>query len=82
MRTPKDILESRQLAFRNFFVTQRHPATDRFMTVPGAPYRLSATPWKAGAGAPRLGEHTNEILDDLGYDALARAALLKAKVIN
>jgi benzylsuccinate CoA-transferase BbsE subunit len=82
VRTPKDILESRQLAFRNFFVTQHHPATNRLMTVPGAPYRLSATPWKAGSGAPRLGEHTNEILEGLGYDAVTRAALLKAKVIN
>jgi benzylsuccinate CoA-transferase BbsE subunit len=80
--TPKDILESRQLAFRNFFVTQRHPQTDRLMTVPGAPYRFSATPWKSGYSSPRLGEHTNEILRDLGYDAVTRAALLKAKVIN
>jgi len=82
VRTPKDILESRQLAFRDFFVTQRHAPSDRLMTVPGAPYRLSVTPWKAGSSAPRLGEHTNEILDDLGYPAMARAALLKAKVIN
>jgi benzylsuccinate CoA-transferase BbsE subunit len=52
------------------------------MIVPGAPYRLSATPWKVGSGAPRLGEHTNEILEVLGYDAVARAALLKAMVIN
>jgi benzylsuccinate CoA-transferase BbsE subunit len=82
VRTPKDILESRQLAFRNFFVTQRHLQTDRLMIVPGAPYRFSATPWKSGPGSPRLGEHTNEILRDLGYDAVARAALLKVKVIN
>jgi benzylsuccinate CoA-transferase BbsE subunit len=82
VRTPKDILESRQLAFRNFFVTQRHRQTDRLMTVPGAPYRFSVTPWKSEGGSPRLGEHTNEILNDLGYDAIARAALLKARVIN
>ena len=82
VRTPRDILESRQLAFRDFFVTQRHPQTDRLMTVPGAPYRFSATPWKAGCISPRLGEHTDEILHGLGYDAVARAALLKAKVIN
>jgi benzylsuccinate CoA-transferase BbsE subunit len=82
VHTPKDILESRQLEFRNFFVTQQHPQTDRLMTVPGAPYRFSATPWKSGGVSPRLGEHTNEILEGLGYDAVARAALLKARVIN
>lgn len=32
---------------------------------PGAPYRLSATPWSAGKRAPHLGEHTEELLRDL-----------------
>ncbi|WP_426440367.1 CaiB/BaiF CoA transferase family protein [Bradyrhizobium genosp. P] len=80
--TPKDILESRQLAYRNFFVSQRHEQTGRLMSVPGAPYRLTATPWMAAGPSPRLGEHTADILSELGYDAAARAALLKLRVIN
>jgi benzylsuccinate CoA-transferase BbsE subunit len=82
VRTPKDILESRQLAYRDFFVSQRHAQTGRAMRVPGAPYRLTATPWAAAGPSPRLGEHTADILDELGYDATARAALLKTRVIN
>ena len=82
VRTPKDILESRQLAYRDFFVSQRHAQTGRVMMVPGAPYRLTATPWAAAGPSPRLGEHTADILDELGYDATARAALLKTRVIN
>jgi benzylsuccinate CoA-transferase BbsE subunit len=82
VRTPKDILESRQLSYRNFFVSQQHHQSGRIMVVPGAPYRLTATPWTAAGPSPRLGEHTADILDALGYDAAARAALLKAGVIN
>jgi benzylsuccinate CoA-transferase BbsE subunit len=80
--TPKDILESRQLAYRNFFVSQRHKQSGRVMSVPGAPYRLTATPWTAAGPSPRLGEHTADILDELGYDAAACAALLKTRVVN
>jgi benzylsuccinate CoA-transferase BbsE subunit len=82
VRTPKDIVESRQLAYRKFFVSQRHEQTGRVMSVPGAPYRLTATPWSAAGPSPRLGEHTADILDELGYDAAERAALLKLRVIN
>jgi benzylsuccinate CoA-transferase BbsE subunit len=82
VRTPKDILESRQLAYRDFFVSQRHAQTGRVMKVPGAPYRLTATPWAVTGPSPRLGEHTADILDELGYDAAERAALLKTRVIN
>lgn len=80
--TPKDILESRQLAYRNFFVSQRHKQSGRVMSVPGAPYRLTATPWTVAGPSPRLGEHTADILDELGYDAAACAALLKTRVVN
>lgn len=82
VRTPKDILESRQLAYRNFFVSQRHEQTGRVMSVPGAPYRLTATPWAVAGPSPRMGEHTEEILSELGYDGVARAAFLKLGVIN
>ena len=29
---------------------------------PGAPYRLSKSPWRLGRSAPRLGEHNDEVL--------------------
>jgi benzylsuccinate CoA-transferase BbsE subunit len=82
INTPQDILASRQLDYRRFFISQEHTASGRRLIVPGAPYRLVATPWRQARPAPRLGEHTCEILAGLGYDAMARAALLKSGVIN
>jgi crotonobetainyl-CoA:carnitine CoA-transferase CaiB-like acyl-CoA transferase len=50
-------------------------------------YRMVASPVRSGGAvtptrpAPKLGEHTEEILRGLGYDAARLAALRKAKVI-
>ena len=82
INTPRDILANRQLDYRGFFVQQQHTPSGRSLTVPGAPYKLSATPWRQARPAPRLGEHTTEILAELGYDRVARAALLKSGVVN
>ena len=43
------------------------------VTVPGAPYKLSATPWTLRAPAPCLGQHTAEVLAEIGLDAAALA---------
>lgn len=82
VNTPRDILTSRQLDYRGFFVAQDHTPSGRKLVVPGAPYRLDATPWRQTRPAPRLGEHTSEILAALGYGPAARAALLKSGVVN
>jgi benzylsuccinate CoA-transferase BbsE subunit len=35
--------------------------------MPGAPYKLSETPWALRKRAPRLGEHTRDILAWAGF---------------
>lgn len=79
--TTADLLQNRQLAFRGFFEQTPHPYTGRTLTVPGAPYRLSAAPWSLGRPAPRLGEHTAEVFARLGVDAERQAVLLREGVI-
>ena len=65
--TMGDLLASPHLKARGFFVTLDVPGAR--VPAPGAPYRLSATPWAIRRPAPRLGEHTEEILRSVGADA-------------
>jgi len=48
---------------------------------PGLPIELSETPGSYRRPAPRIGEHTDQILRRLGYDAAAIAVLRAEGVI-
>jgi len=82
IQTPSDLVGDRQLAHRGFFVPLQHPASGRTLTVPGAPYALSQTPWRLAGSAPRLGEHTAQVLGELGIAAGEMAALLQSGAIH
>jgi crotonobetainyl-CoA:carnitine CoA-transferase CaiB-like acyl-CoA transferase len=70
--TMGDLLASPHLRARGFFATVEHPVAG-LVTVPGAPYRLGATPWVLRAPAPCLGQHTEEILAEVGLDGRTSA---------
>jgi crotonobetainyl-CoA:carnitine CoA-transferase CaiB-like acyl-CoA transferase len=76
--TMSDLLDSQHLKARGFFVEVAHPAAGK-LTQPGAPYKLSATPWEIRAPAPALGQHNDAVLGErLGLDL---AALKEAGVV-
>ncbi len=60
VNTMQDIVDSPQLAARAFFAEVDDPALGR-LRVPGAPLKLSATPWQARP-APTIGQHNDDIL--------------------
>jgi crotonobetainyl-CoA:carnitine CoA-transferase CaiB-like acyl-CoA transferase len=59
-----DLVEDRQLAARGFFAPVAEPRARRTVRMPGAWARLSLTPLRAPAPAPRMGEHTAEVLSE------------------
>jgi len=64
--SPEDLLNDPHYQARGFWVEIEHPETGK-LTYPGAPFKMSETPWEAGR-APRLGEHNEEIYcQRLGY---------------
>ena len=81
VRTPRDVINDEQLAFREFFVELDHPAVGK-LKYPGAPCKFSATPWRAHTPAPLLGEHNDEVLANmLGYSQSDIVKLEQAGVI-
>ncbi|MBG9387394.1 CaiB/BaiF CoA transferase family protein [Caenimonas aquaedulcis] len=64
--TPADLLENPQLQARGHFVPFTHPLLEQAASMPGAPYVMSGTPWQVRRPAPALGEHTVEVLNEIG----------------
>jgi len=65
---------------RDYFVRVSHPVLGA-VTMPGAPYRMSVTPWHAGP-PPRLGEHNAAVYGDgLGLSPADLAAYAEQGII-
>ncbi|PZW38896.1 benzylsuccinate CoA-transferase BbsE subunit [Humitalea rosea] len=79
--TPADLVENPQLQARGHFVPFTHPLVAQAARMPGAPYVLSETPWKVRRPAPRLGEHTAEVLAEIGIAPDEVARLFSAGVV-
>jgi len=60
------VFEDPQVRARNLAVETDHPALGRILTL-GAPVKMSRTPFVPGRPAPLLGQHTHEVLKELGY---------------
>lgn len=79
--TPADVANNRQLLARGFFTAVQHPATGRTIHMPGAPYRLSRTPWRVQRPAPGIGEHNIEVFSEIGVSPDELAALEREGVV-
>lgn len=55
------LVDSPQLNERDFFVEVEHPESGKKYKFPGAPCKLSRSPWRVGSRVPKVGEHNIEI---------------------
>jgi crotonobetainyl-CoA:carnitine CoA-transferase CaiB-like acyl-CoA transferase len=67
-----------QVQARDMIVETEHPTLGRIRTL-GSPIKMSATPPVVGRPAPLLGEHTREVLEELGYDQATIAAIMNGR---
>lgn len=77
--SPSELTEDEQIKAREFFAEAEHPAMGD-VKYPGAPAKLSMSPWKSGR-APLLGEHNDEVYGKLGYSTAQLTALHTSGVI-
>jgi len=61
LNAPEDLFDDEHLKARGFFVDVEHEAVGK-VAYPGAIYRFSSFGQVARTAAPKLGEHTNEVL--------------------
>jgi crotonobetainyl-CoA:carnitine CoA-transferase CaiB-like acyl-CoA transferase len=62
-----DLVQDPQVRDNEYVVEVDHPTRGRILVV-GAPWRFSETPAEIAPAAPELGQHTEEVLQELGYD--------------
>ena len=68
--TPGELLDNEQLWARGFFIQVEDQQNGSALVYPGAPYRLSRSPWRLRHPAPKIGEHNQEIFcGELGLSA-------------
>lgn len=75
-----DLRTDPQVLHNESFVTYEHP-TEGTVTTPGFPYRFSRTPADVHRPAPLVGEHTDELLSELGVSPARRQALLDSGAV-
>ena len=76
-----DVFADPQVRARGMTVTVPHPRTQALDLV-ASPIKLSATPVRVQRAPPLLGQHTDEVLQEIGIGAAARAVLREHGVIG
>jgi len=76
-----EVFADPQVRARGMTVTMPHPHSDALELV-ASPMKLSATPVQLRRPPPLLGQHTDEVLAEIGVDAAARQGLRERGVIG
>ena len=76
-----ELTDNPQLKERGFFVDIQHPQTGKKYKYPGAPCKLSRSPWQVGSHVAAVGEHNKEVYQVLGLSEDEIEALVRKGVI-
>ncbi len=80
LQTPLEATRDEQALANDYFVDWDHPTYGQIRLL-NNPIKLSGTPAENTCKAPELGEHTEQILEELGYDQTMIATLKAAGIV-
>lgn len=81
IQTPLEVSNDLQALANEYFVYMNHSTSGKTKMV-GFPWQFSETPASCRREAPELGQHTDEVLLDLGYTAGEMATLREKQAIG
>ena len=81
VNTVKDLAESVQLAGREYWEEVEHPELNATITYPGAFIRATETPCNIRRRAPLIGEHNEEVYQELGITGEELLTLKQCNII-
>jgi crotonobetainyl-CoA:carnitine CoA-transferase CaiB-like acyl-CoA transferase len=64
--SPEEAFENEHFVARGMQVLVEHPELGRAIRYPGAPFRMTRSPWRIARRPPLVGEHTDEVLAEIG----------------
>ena len=79
--SPQQVLEDPHIAAKGLFQPVEYPGLDKPAPVMRTPVELSETPGEIRSRAPTLGEHTGQIMEELGYSADEIAAFRENRIV-
>jgi crotonobetainyl-CoA:carnitine CoA-transferase CaiB-like acyl-CoA transferase len=75
-----EVFADPQVQARGMTVAVPHPLSDSLRLI-ASPIKLSATPVQVRRAPPLLGQHTDEVLRELGLDELERTRLRQRGIV-
>tara|TARA_B100000029_G_scaffold196105_1_gene194192 strand:- start:398 stop:1582 length:1185 start_codon:yes stop_codon:yes gene_type:complete len=79
--SPQQVLEDPHIASKGLFQPVEFPGLDKPAPVMRTPVELSETPGEIRFRAPTLGEHTDQIMGELGYSAEQIAGFRENRIV-
>jgi len=79
--SPDEVFEDPHFVARGFQAAVEHPELGRTFRYPGAPFGFGAAPWAISRRPPLTGEHTQEVLAELGVTTEEFKRLRSAGVV-
>lgn len=79
--SPQDVLDDPHIAAKGLFQAVEYPGLEKPAPLMRTPVELSETPGEIRSRPPTLGEHTDQIMQELGYSKAEIAELKDKRVV-